>query len=291
MREHSVPELPKWPFFFADAVFLGAAYFIYFQSKLPMDLWEILIAVGCLALGAWAGILPFILEYKSASRVAETGALTSVVTQVGNLEALGQRIGEATAQWQTVQEYAEKTSVAAKDIADRMSAELQEFTTFMQRANDSEIAALKLEVEKLRRAESEWLQVLVRVMDHVFALHQAAVHSNQPKVAEQVTRFQNACRDAARRIGLTPFVAAPNEPFDSQRHQTADGDSQSSSEGVIADTLATGYTFQGRLIRLALVRLRENNGEPVPLEAATDNEIVSEDAKEGELPLNSPDVP
>lgn len=291
MREQSAPELPKWPFFFADAVFLGAAYFIYSQSELPMSFWAILTAVACMAIGAGSSILPFLLEYRASAKLAETGALTSVVAQIENLQLVGQRIGEATAQWQTVNEYAEKTSSASREIADRMSAELREFTTFMQHANDGEKAALKLEVEKLRRTENEWLQVLVRVMDHVYALHQAATHSNQPKVAEQVTRFQNACRDAARRIGLTPFVAAPDEPFDSQRHQIVDGDSKPSTESLVTDTLATGYTFQGRLIRPALVRLRENDGEPVPSEVANEAEVANEGAEENELPLDASNTP
>ncbi len=293
MHEQSAPKLLKWPFFFADAVLLGAAYFVYFQSKLPMGLWEILMAVACMALGALVGVLPFVLEYRSASKLAESGALTSVVAQLENLEIVAHRIGEATAQWQTVHEYAEKTSAAAKEIADRMGAELQEFTAFMERANDSEKATLKLEAEKLRRTESEWLQVLVRVMDHIYALHQAAARSSQPKVAEQLTRFQNACRDAARRIGLTPFEAAPDEPFDSQRHQIVDGDSQPQTEGVVADTLATGYTFQGRLIRPALVRLRENGAEATSPETTTESELAAtgEDEEENQLPLSSPDVP
>ena len=36
-----------------------------------------------------------------------------------------------------------------------MNAEVQAFTEFMQRMNDSEKATLKLEVEKLRRMEGE----------------------------------------------------------------------------------------------------------------------------------------
>jgi len=78
-------------------------------------------------------------------------------------------------------------------------------------------ATLRLEVEKLRRVESEWLQVAVRMLDHVYALHQGACRSGQPHLIEQVGSFQNACRDAARRVGVTPFTANEGEPFDAQR--------------------------------------------------------------------------
>ena len=137
-----------------------------------------------------------------------------------------------------------------------MSAEVRAFTEFMQRVNDSEKATLKLEVEKLRRAENEWLQVLVRVMDHIYALNLGAARSGQPKLIEQLAHFQNACRDVARRVGLTAFLAESDEAFDSARHQVLDGNGDTPTDAKVAETVATGYTFQGRLLRPALVRLQ-----------------------------------
>src|SRR5262249_24518861 len=100
--------------------------------------------------------------------------------------------------------------------------------------------------------------VLVRMLDHVFALPQGALRSGQKNVIEQVGNFQNACRDVARRVGLTPFVPLAAEPFDAQRHQLLDHQSASAEGSVVSETLAAGYTFQGRLLRPALVRLRED---------------------------------
>jgi molecular chaperone GrpE (heat shock protein) len=94
----------------------------------------------------------------------------------------------------------------------------------------------------------------------VHALHNAALRSGQPRIIEQISNFQSACRDTARRVGLLPFLAQTDEPFDAQRHQWVDGDGQPKPppDGArIADTIATGYTFQGRLLRPALVRLQE----------------------------------
>src|SRR5439155_23179818 len=114
------------------------------------------------------------------------------------------------------------TAGAARQIAERMGAEVRGFAEFMEKVNDREKATLRLEVEKFRRAETEWLQVLMRMLDHVYALHVGALRSSQPALIEQVGNFQNACREAARRIGLAPFIAAEAEPFDGQRHQLAD---------------------------------------------------------------------
>ena len=205
--------VPKWPFLLGDALLLAAAYFLIQQAPHPIGRWEIVTASACVALGAVLGALPFILDYRAIVKVIEAGALGSISEKIQNLEKLAAQINAATNEWTNAQMQAEKTAAGAKEISDKMAAEVREFSGFMQKMNDSEKAALRLEIEKLRRGESEWLQVLVRILDHVFLLHAAAARSGQPKLAEQIANFQNACRDAARRIGLVPFIAEPDEPF------------------------------------------------------------------------------
>jgi molecular chaperone GrpE (heat shock protein) len=256
-------KLSKWPFYLGDALFLGAAWFIYSQSKLPMGVWQIFFVVLCVAGGAWLAIMPFLLEYRLAMKLAETDALTSAVSQIQNLESVAAQIGAATSQWHGLQEEAGKTAALSVEMAGRMKDEAQAFGEFMQRANDSEKATLRLEVEKLRRAESDWLQVLVRMLDHVYALRQGALRSNQPRLIEQLDHFQNACRDAARRVGLVPYSAAEAEPFDAQRHQLMEVEAKPPAGAVVGETLATGYTFQGKLLRQALVRIRNGSAGAV----------------------------
>jgi molecular chaperone GrpE (heat shock protein) len=231
--------------------------------------------------GALLGIAPFLLEYDALVKVTEAGSLTTVVSQLNNLEGIAAQVSGATSQWQEVQGAAEKTANAAREIGERMTSEVKAFTEFMQRANDSERTTLRLEVEKLRRAEVDWLQVLVRMLDHVFALYQGALRSGQPALIEQVGNFQNACRDAARRVGLTPFAANEAEPFDAQRHQLVEDGGTPPPDAVVADTVAAGYTLQGRLVRPALVRLRQTPAAVAapPAEAAS--------AQQSSLPLEA----
>ena len=273
-----VPKLPKWPFFLGDALLLGLAYFIYSQSALPLHRVEIAAIVSCIALGSAFGALPFLSEYSAIVKLAQGENLASAVSQIQNAEQIADQISSATNHWQTAQDAADKTTKAAKEIAVGMAAELKGFSEFMQRANESEKATLRLEVEKLRRAETEWLQILMRMLDHVFALHTAAVRSEQPSVIKQIDVFQNACRDAARRAGLVPFIAAPAEPFDDQRHQLFEGDAKAAAGVPVEETLATGYTFQGRLLRPALVRLQNQAADAESTEAAQ-NRLPLESAK------------
>jgi molecular chaperone GrpE (heat shock protein) len=257
MSDLNAPKLSKWPFFLGDALLLGMACFICYQGKFPLGHWELCFVVLCIVGGAVLSIAPFLIEYDALVKVTEASSLTTVVSQLKDLEGIAGQISGATGRWNDAQDAADKTARSAKEIADRMTSEVKAITEFMQRANDSERATLRLEVDKFRRAEAEWLQVLVRMLDHVFALHQGALRSGQPALIEQTGNFQNACRDAARRVGLTPFAANEAEPFDAQRHQLIEEGATPPSDAIVADTIAAGYTFQGRLIRPALVRLRE----------------------------------
>jgi molecular chaperone GrpE (heat shock protein) len=257
MNDLNAPKLSKWPFFLGDALLLGVACFICYQSKFVLGHWELCFVVLCVVGGALLCIAPFLFEYDALVKLTEAGGLTTVVSQLKNLEGIAGQISGATGRWHDAQDAADKTANAAREIGERMTSEVRAFTEFMQRANDSERANLRLEVEKLRRAEADWLQVLVRMLDHVFALHQGALRSGQPALIEQVGNFQNACRDAARRVGLTPFAAKEAEPFDAQRHHLVEEGTTPPPDAVVANTVAAGYTLQGRLIRPALVRLRE----------------------------------
>jgi molecular chaperone GrpE (heat shock protein) len=254
------PQLSKWAFFLSDLLLVGVAGLFFWKSNLPLGIWEGGLIVLCVGGGAFLAVLPFVLEYRMASKMAEAEALGDVIGQIKNLENVAERITVATARWQSVQEVADRVAGTSKAIAERMSAEAKAFTEFMQRANDSEKATLRLEVDKLRRSEGDWVHVIVRMLDHVYALHLGAVRSGQPNLIAQMGQFQNACRDVARRIGLTPFAANPADPFDAERHQLVDGQKAPSEDARIAETIATGYTFQGRLLRPALVRLQATNG-------------------------------
>jgi molecular chaperone GrpE (heat shock protein) len=243
--------------FAGDAILLGIAWLIFGRhAQAHIGGWEAALIFCFGAAGAILAVMPFVLEYQAAVKMMETGAVISTLQQVENLEEIVALISGATSQWQTVQETSARTMNAARDITERMTTEAAAFTEFVKKANESEKNTLRLEIEKLRRGEGEWLQIVVRLLDHTYALHQAAVRSGQPGLVEQLSQFQNACRDVVRRIGLVPFQAATNESFDPKSHQVSDPKIIPSADAKVLATLATGFTFQGRLVRPALVSLR-----------------------------------
>ncbi len=287
MNDVSEWKISKWPFLASNAVLLGVAAAVLLKAAHPVAQTEILIATGCVALGALLGCLPFILEYRAVKKLIEVNAVTTVAEQLHNLKTFSAQIAAATGQWAQVQETTrgntDKTVTAAAEIAARMATEIREFNEFQTKLNDTEKGALRLEVDKLRRTEGEWLQVVARILDNVFALHNAAVRSGQPELAENIGNFQNACRDAARRVGLVPFGAAAGEKFDAQKHR-AHGVENPPAEAIIAEALAPGFSFQGRPLRPALVRLQEAEA---PAEIVEKNEPETAPAAPAadELPL------
>jgi molecular chaperone GrpE (heat shock protein) len=269
MSDPTTWKVPKWPFWVVYVALIGAAYYFILHAPHAIHNWE--IAVGCVAFGSLLCIIPYFLDYKAMGKALEVNALGAVAEKFADLEQLAEKITAVTEQWHVIHESvgqsAEKTGVAAKEIADKMGAEVRGFQEFMKKMDSNERAALRLEVEKLRRAEAEWVQTLVHVLDHIFALHSAAMRSNQPKVADQIAQFQNACRGTVRRVGLAAYVGEADEVFDPERFRLIDPKQKPFDGAVVAETLAPGYTFQGRVLRPAGVRLRE--ATPAPIPAAT----------------------
>jgi len=274
MSDRLTPTLAKWPFLAGDVLLLSTAAFVVWQPRRlsGLTLWECVLCAGAVAVGALLCVTPFILEYRALVKLSEAETLAGTLKQLQNLEAVANNVSAATAQWQGVQDLSGQAVKNAKEIADQMAAEAAAFREFLEKANDSERATLRLEVEKLHRAQGDWLQVVVRMLDHVFALHKAAVRSGKPEVIEQVNHFQEACRDIARRVGLVPFEAAPDEAFDAARHRLLDDQIAPSPGALVSETIATGYTFQGQPLRPALVTLKtavEKGSEETPGRAAS----------------------
>ncbi len=251
MSNSPAPKSAKWPFLLGDLLLVAAAGAIVAQGR-PLGPWQAIAIVAAVAIGAWILIQPFLKDQDIEGQLEELHRLGDTVKQINKIEDAADRIGRASTNWHGIQTEAGKTLEAVQTISDRMSSEAQQFAQFIQRQNDTEKATLRLETDKLRRSEGEWLQVSMRMLDHVFALFAAAQRSGQQNVIAQIGQFQGMCLDATRRVGLVPFAGQTGEPFDEQAHRTADGNPPTAG-AVVLETLAAGFSFQGQLIRPAVV--------------------------------------
>jgi molecular chaperone GrpE (heat shock protein) len=255
MDNAKVPTIAKWPFFLGDAILLGfAAYSVY--SGAQTLVWVLAAAAAVIA-GAWLAVHPYVLEYRALVRWVEADALQSCTDKLKGMDQVVQHIDVATNQWRGMLLEATNISELTKMVAGQMASETKAFSDFLQKSNEADKSRLRLEIDKLRRNEGEWLQVTVGILDHVYALFQAAVHSGQPGLIQQLSMFQNACRDVARRIGLVPLLPNPGDPFDPKTHHLEDANAKPEPDELICLVLAPGYTYQGQFLRPALVRLQK----------------------------------
>ncbi|MBI3881842.1 MAG: nucleotide exchange factor GrpE [Verrucomicrobia bacterium] len=265
MTERSAPGANPLPFLIGDAVLVAFAAYLAFYAR-PFGTAQMLACLAALAAAALLGCWPFVLKHQAALRLTENDQLTDAVAKIQQLEQVARQISSCTNAWDAAQTAADKTVALAKGIAAGMTDEAARFRDFMGKAADSEKRTLTFETEKLRRAQGDWLSTVVALLDHVNALHAAAVRSGQENVIAQLTRFRAVCHDLVRRQGLVPFVPEPGAPFDDAAHALADENAQAEKGATIGEVLATGINFQGQLLRKSVVSLAGKEAAAVPAE-------------------------
>ena len=257
MTDRAVPNLGLWPFLLADILFLGMAALIVYLSPRPLDMLHISALITCVGAGAWCSFLPFLRRFQAGLKLQESANLQSAVEQIGQIDRVARQIEDATRNWELSSEHSNRTVEAAKSISEKMHSEAVEFGQFLESANDIEKNHLRLEVDKLRQVEKQWLQLTLHLLDHVYSLYLAGLRSGQDNVIAQLTQFKDACRELIRRIGLIPENVEPGVPYDPDQHQLPASETSPTGPAVIEDMLAPGYTFQGQPLRKPLVVISE----------------------------------
>jgi hypothetical protein len=59
-------------------------------------------------------------------------------------------------------------------------------------------------------------------------------------------------------MGLIPLEATAGEALDAERHQIPDQEPLPSNGAAVGEVLATGYSYQGQIIRRSLVRVKSD---------------------------------
>lgn len=232
------------------------------------------LCLAVAAVAAWISIVPWLKEHDAAVKLTDSSNLKSSLEQIKGVDKVADLIRQSNAQWQGVQDASARTVASASEITEKMKVEADEFMKFIANAHDQERSGLRLEVEKLRRMEADWIKVAVQMLDHIFALSRAAERSGQQQLIKQLHQFQNACRDVARRMGLAPFVPIAGELFDERAHQLPNPQMTARNSDKIQDVLASGFTYQGQLLRRALVVLENSPGSTPQTDAPAEQSVI-----------------
>lgn len=283
MSEKTAASPPVLPFIIADVLFLVMAGALLAYSHRPLLWWEAGLIVACGAAAAWCLITPFLRRddhQESAARMsqglAQATRLADLAGELQKLEQLAAHIHSATGQWKAFEVKTADSLEAARQLSETFTGETRAFAEALLKSNDNEKTHLRVEVDKLRRAEGEWLQTLIRVLDHVFALSQAAQRTGQRSLIEQIALFQESCREAARRVGLVPVAPRLGEAYDPRAHQLLDN-VEPPAGALVGAIVATGFTYQGQPIRRAFVGVQP--ASPPAEKSQQDDLAFTEEAK------------
>lgn len=255
MRQSDEPNLPIWIFVLGDISFIIVAIWLTQVSPAPITALHALMILVAVGAGAWCSIYPFLKAYQRASRVSETDKLKSTVETIEELKNLASSIDLARGDWQSAGAESQKVIDASKEVYDRMAEETKAFHQFLQDSQATEIRNLKLETDKLRKADQTWVELTVHLLDHIYAISTAAERSGQDNLSAQHVQFRAACYDIVRRVGLVPFGVEPGEIFDPRKHQIKNPEDKVGAGAKVEGTIATGYTYQGQLLRRSMVAL------------------------------------
>ncbi|HYE30551.1 MAG TPA: nucleotide exchange factor GrpE [Methylomirabilota bacterium] len=252
----------KLPFLITDIVLCAVAAFVIWQNQPMTQPWQWALSGAALLLAGWAaylGVLPWVLDHRASLKAMELSEASSAVGRLDKLDAVAKQIEQATGNWRLAQEQSAKLLTDSAAAAQEVLSRAAEVSKAANQTGEQEKNTLRLENEKLRKNEVEWLQVTVRMLDHTFALYNAALASGQKNVIAQLERFQAACRDSARKVGLVAHEVPPGEPFNPRIHQPVNpqqAQTPEQIEGALVDLcMAPGFTFQGQPVRKPLVSL------------------------------------
>jgi molecular chaperone GrpE (heat shock protein) len=255
MSESSSPKVVKWPFLLGDFSLLAIAAVVAWLAHTGQLEWSLGLAailVAGVGIGAWILITPFLRDQEAAAQSQEQAGLADTLAQIKHLESIAHSVTAATTNLAVSQRSLEQANEAARTLVGVMHDERTTFTEAMQRRDEQERQTLKLELEKLRRGEDESLRVILHLLDHGYALLQAAHRSGQPGLIHQLGQYRAACLDAVRRLGIVAHEATPGDGFNPGFHQVVEGPAP--AEGTrIAGTVACGYTWRSQPVRPILV--------------------------------------
>lgn len=243
----------KAPFVVTDLVLILTAVGILTFTQHPLSgsaIWTITLLV---ASGAWIAVTPWIMEQRSKTRLAELDGLKGVEESIQKMNSFSDGVNSALLSLSNVQEIAQASAKRAAEAEEKIAQYGQDFEERFTKAANYEKSALQLEIDKLKRIEKDWVSSASGMLDHILALASAGIHSGKPEIAEQMKRFRAACLDIASHAGIQPYMPAPTDLYDPEKHAVPPNAPTPAAEAKIARVLAPGFIYQGVMTRKAMI--------------------------------------
>lgn len=150
----SEPRLNKLPFILTDLGCLAATALIAFFVKDPFAPLPLISCVTLVIAGGIALLIPFFSDYAADCREATVRLSNELEQQINRVQTAAESLNRAAAHIKAIEEAVHKSARDAETLPYRMSEKLAEFNEALAEKETEERAALELELEELRSANS-----------------------------------------------------------------------------------------------------------------------------------------
>ncbi len=203
----STEKLPAWIFFAADAVLVGAAWYLATHNPHPLPAPALFAITACVITGALLTTIPLVLNYEQRKNALLDDRQRALEALAATVASSAEQISIAAAGLHEIAAVAQKNLRQAEQLPQKLHEKLLELQASLRAGDDEEKQELERELAALRSTETERLEAL---SDKI------AQSTREWKSLEATTRQHLADLGAAfaksneREPASTPPAAAPD---------------------------------------------------------------------------------
>ncbi len=151
------PPPPLWLFILADLAFVGAAFVVAYAWR-PWTPAALITIVGCLAAGAFSGLVPIVMRYERKKNELLDDRQREIEALARTVSSSAEQISIAANGLHEIAELAQKNLKQAEQLPHKLQDKIAEFQAQLSVAQDTEKEELERELLALRTTESERLE-------------------------------------------------------------------------------------------------------------------------------------
>lgn len=274
-RSPQPPPLSPWPFLLIDGTLLVAAAALLNTAERPLPFSMGGLIAALVVVGGAIALFPFWRAYRNELKFAELEAVEETVRRIEDLTKVADRVERAETSWMQAKDSSETIAKNLNETTSLLYEESKAIREFAHQQNDQQKANLRLEVQKLKQWETEWVQAGTIALDHTAALHAAILQLDDAQATRKLNKFQNSIHEIMRRVGLVGFAPRAGAPFDPDANRVHNQSAPPPEGSRIRDVVAMGIRYQGRLVRPAIVNVAPPSPDE-PIEQELFQDPVSE---------------
>ncbi len=153
-----IPKLPAWLFVLFNVAAVIVAAFIVGLAPRPLSPLAILSTVGCVAIGALAGLVPLVAYFERQKNAALDERQSALEALARTVASSADQISIAAGALHDLADLAQKNLRHAEQLPHKLQEKVAEFQAQLSQAADADREELERELLALRTTESERLE-------------------------------------------------------------------------------------------------------------------------------------